>query len=169
MSAARGAAPSSRRGPSDIDALIEATRQENIRADAKSTTLLTIVGIGFTAFTAASATTVAIPLRGTARLLAVAALATVCVVAELLLLALRPKLGRNQAGQRYFAVWRRYAGTPGALAARLSAEVDACRTLIQLSRIVWRKYFLIRWAVDLLVVVVPLLAVAVSVALLRRS
>ncbi|MBE1536710.1 Pycsar system effector family protein [Actinomadura algeriensis] len=162
-------APPSPPGRPDVDALIEATRQENVRADAKTNTLLTIVGFGFAAFTAAAASTVAIPLRGTSRLLVVAALAGVCVVAELLLTALRPRLGRDGTGQRYFAVWRRYAGTPDVLAAHLSADVDACRTLIQLSRIVWRKYRLIRWAVDVLLAVVPLLAVAVSVALLVRG
>jgi Pycsar effector protein len=151
-----------------VDAMTEVAFQESARADAKSAALLTIVGIGFAAFSAGCASAVVAPLRGPAQWLSVGALAGVCAVAELLLLALRPRLGDGRMGERYFAVWRRYAGAADVLAAELSAEPDACRTLIQLSRIVWRKYLLIRWAIDLLLAVVPVIAVAVSAALLLR-
>lgn len=126
------------------------------------------MGIGFTAFSAACAATTAVPLHGSARLLSVAALAGVCVVTELLLLALRPRLGSGLVSQRYFATWRRYAGDPAGLAAELSAPPDMCRLLIDLSRIAWRKYLLVRWAVDFLMAFVPLIAATVSVVLLRR-
>ncbi|MGV9279754.1 Pycsar system effector family protein [Streptomyces sp. NPDC003730] len=152
--------------PADVDALIEVTRQENARADAKSAALLTVVGIGFTAFSVAGASAVAAPLHGGARWLCVAALTGVCAVAELLLLVLRPVVGRGGAGQRYFATWRRYAPAPERLASELSVDEERCRTLVRLSGIVWRKYRLIRWAVDLMIAVLPLMAVALSVALL---
>lgn len=151
-----------------VDGLLEAAYAENGRADGKSAALLTIVGIGFTAFAAAGAVTVAAPLRGPAQWLAVAALVGVCAVAELLLLALRPTLGRGLAGQRYFATWCRYEDIPARLAAELNADPGACRTLIDVSRIVWRKYLLIRWAIDLLLVIVPGIAAALAVALLVR-
>jgi Pycsar effector protein len=150
-----------------IDKLIDAAFQESARADAKSAALLTIVGIGFAAFTAGCASGVAVPLHGSARWLSVAALACVCAVAELLLLALRPRLGGELAGERFFGTWRRYEQAPDVLAAELSADPAACRTLVQLSCVVWRKYVLIRCSVDLLVAVVPLLAAAMSVAVLR--
>lgn len=155
-------------GPGTIDGLLEAAYAESGRADGKSAALLTIVGISFTAFAAAGAATVAVPLSGPARWLAVAALPGVCAVAELLLLALRPTLGRGMAGQRYFATWRRYADVPVRLAAELNADPGACRTLIEVSRIVWRKYVLIRCAIDLLLVLVPTVAAALAVALLVR-
>jgi len=151
-----------------IDTLIEASRQESIRADSKATTLLTIVGIGFTAFSVAGASAIVAPLTGTARWLSVAALASVCLVAELLLLSLRPALGRGLTGQQYFAAWRHYARDAERLAVELSAEVTSCQTLIQLSIIVWRKFLLVRWAVDLLMGVLPLVALSVSIALLTR-
>ncbi|MEH0548379.1 DUF5706 domain-containing protein [Streptomyces sp. B21-105] len=154
--------------PAEINALIEATRQENARADAKSAALLTVVGIGFTAFSVAGASAVTVPVHGVARWLCVTALAGVCAVAELLLLVLRPVLGKGDVGQRYFATWRRYASTPERLARELSVDEEACRTLIQLSGIVWRKYRLIRGAVDLMIGVLPLMAVALSVTLLTR-
>lgn len=154
--------------PGTIDGLLEAAYAESGRADAKSAALLTIVGIGFTAFAAAGAAAIAAPPRGPAQWLAVAALAGVCAVAELLLLALRPTLGSGTAGQRYFATWRRYADAPARLAGELTADPSACRTLIDVSRIVWRKYLLIRWAIDLLLVIVPAVAAALAVALVVR-
>ncbi|CAM5291990.1 hypothetical protein STENM223S_08633 [Streptomyces tendae] len=126
------------------------------------------MGIGFTAFSVAGASAVAAPLHGGARWLCVAALAGVCAVAELLLLVLRPVLGRDDAGQGYFATWRHYASTPERLARELSADEEACRTLIRLSGIVWRKYQLQIVAVDLMIAVLPLMAAALSVALLTR-
>ena len=151
-----------------VDTLLETAYQESTRADGKSAALLTIVGIGFTAFSAAGAAAVAAPLRGPAQWLSLAAIAGVCAVAELLLLALRPTLGSGFVGQRYFATWRRYNTAPAALAAELSADPDDCRTLIDVSRIVWRKYLLIRRAVDLLLTIVPVVAVALSIALMIR-
>jgi hypothetical protein len=162
--AAHPAAP----GPGTIDTLLEAAYAESGRADGKSATLLAIVGIGFTAFAAAGAAAIAAPLRGPAQWLSLGALTGVCAVAELLLLALRPTLGSGLIGQRYFATWRQYAAAPAALAAELSADPDDCRTLIDVSRIVWRKYLLIRWAVDLLLVIAPLVAAGLSVALVIR-
>ena len=156
-------------GAVGIEALIDATRQEIARADSKSATLLTVVGLGFTAFSVAGASAVAVPLHGTARWLCLAALAGVCLVAELLLWVLRPVLNRSDTGQRYFATWRRYAAAPEQLARELSADVEACRTLARLSGIVWRKYLLIRWAVHLMAAVLPLMAVALAVALLTRK
>jgi Family of unknown function (DUF5706) len=126
------------------------------------------VEIGFAAFCFAGASAAAAPLRGTALWLFITALAGICAVAELLLLALRPAVSGRLAGQRYFDTWRRYDGAPDMLAAKLSADPSACRTLIRLSIIVWRKYLLIRWAVDLLMGIVPLVAIALSVALLMR-
>jgi hypothetical protein len=160
--------PQARPTKAGIAMLIDQAFQESARADAKSAALLTIVGIGFTAFSAGCASAVVVPLHGLARWLCVAALAGVCVVAEVLLLALRPRLGSGRIGQRYFAAWRRYSQAPDALAAELSAEPAECRTLVQLSCIVWRKYLLIRWSVDVLMAIVPLVALAVSVALLTR-
>jgi hypothetical protein len=156
-------------GPSaGIDALIDATRQENARADTKSAALLTVVGIGFTAFSVAGASAVTVPVHGVARWLCVAALAGVCAVAELLLLVLRPVLGTGDVGQRYFAAWRHYASAPERLARELCVDEEACRTLIRLSGIAWRKYRLVRTAVDLMIGVLPLMAVALSVTLLTR-
>ena len=126
------------------------------------------MGIGFTAFSVASASAVTVPPHGGARWLCVSALAGVCLVAELLLWVLRPVLGKGDVGQRYFATWRHYESAPERLARELSVDEEACRTLIQLSGIVWRKYRLIRWAVDLMIVVLPLMAAALSVALLTR-
>lgn len=152
----------------EVDALIEATRQEVARADAKSATLLTVVGLGFTAFSVAGASAVAAPPDGASRWLCLPALAGVCAVAELLLFVLRPVLRKDDAGQLYFATWRHYAPHPWRLAAELSADEDRCRTLIRLSEIVWRKYRLIRWAVHMMAVVLPVMAAGLSVALLRR-
>jgi hypothetical protein len=155
-------------GTASIDGLLDAAFQESARADAKSAALLTIVGIGFAAFSAGCASAAGVRLHGPAQWLSVASLAGVCVVAELLLLALRPRLSAGGPGERYFAVWRRYAAAPDVLAAELSADPEACRTLIQVSCVVWRKYFFIRCAVDLLLAIVPLIALAVCVALLMR-
>ena len=152
----------------EIDALIDAAFQESARADAESAALPTVVGIGFTAFSAGCASAIVVPLRGPAQWLSVAALAGVCVVAEFLLLALRPRLGNGLAGREILRHLVPIFTSPDVLAAELSAELDACRMLIQLSCIAWRKYLLIRWSVHLLVAIVPLVALAVSVALLMR-
>lgn len=154
-------------GPGNIGALLNAAYAESGRADGKSATLLAIVGIGFTAFAAASAAAITAALRGPAQWLSLGALAGVCAVAELLLLALRPTLGSGLVGQRYFATWRRYANV-ATLAAELSADPGDCRTLIDVSRIVWRKYLFIRWAIDLLLVIVPLVAAGLAAAVALR-
>lgn len=152
----------------EVNVLLDTAYQESARADGKSAALLAIVGIGFTAFAAAGAAAVAAPLRGPAQWLSLAAIAGVCAVAELLLLALRPTLGKGLVGERYFTTWRRYAGAPAVLAAELCADPDDCRTLIDVSCIVWRKYLLIRWAADLLLAIVPVMTAAVSVAVVIR-
>lgn len=149
-----------------VDALIEATRQEIARADAKSAALLTVVGIGFTAFSVAGASVVAVPLHGAARWLSLVTLTGVCVVAELLLFVLRPVLRKDDVGQLYFATWRSRA--PEQVARELSADVVACRILVRLSGIVWQKYRLTRWAVHVMSAVLPLMAVSLAVALLTR-
>lgn len=150
-----------------IETLIDAAFQESARADAKSAALLTVAGIGFTAFSAACVATATVPLHGIARCLSVAALAGMCAVMELLLLALRPRLGHGLPRQRYFATWRRYAGDLPGLAAELSAPPDTCRLLVDLSKVAWQKYLYVRWAVNLLMALVPLMAGSVSIALLR--
>lgn len=160
-------APTAAADRAGIETLIDAAFQESARADAKSAALLTIAGICFTAFSAACAATTAVPLHGLARCLSVAALAGICAVVELLLLALRPRLGPGLTSQRYFATWRRYAGDLAGLADELSAPSDMCRLLVDLSGVAWQKYLYVRRAIDLLMVLVPLMAGAVSIALLR--
>lgn len=160
-------APTAAADRAGIETLIDAAFQECARADAKSAALLTIAGICFTAFSAACAATTAVPLHGLTRCLSVAALAGICAVVELLLLALRPRLGPGLASQRYFATWRGYAGDLAVLADELTAPFDMCRLLVDLSEVAWQKYHYVRWAVDLLMVLIPLMAGAISIALLR--
>lgn len=152
----------------DVTELIDATRQEVARADVKAAALLTIIGIGFAAFSAAIVGAVAAPVQGAAMWLALVALAGVNVAGELLLLVFRPRLRQDAGSQRYFGYWHRYITCPDVLAADLGANVEQARLLVQLSDIAWRKYLLTRIAVDVLMVVLPLISSAVAVTLLSH-
>jgi hypothetical protein len=151
----------------DIQHLIQATREENTRGDTKAAMLLGVVGIGFTAFSVAAASATIVPLRGVQMWLALGALLSVVVVAEILFLAIRPQLSRDLAAKQYFAYWRQYARSSEILAQELKCSQDESRLLTQLSEIAWRKHSMIRVSVDLLIGVTPVMASVLALALLR--
>ncbi|MFD8556692.1 Pycsar system effector family protein [Streptosporangium canum] len=155
-------------GSNDLSSSLELTRQEIARADIKATALLTITGIGFTAFSAAAAGAVAAPVQGAARWLTIAALAGVTVVVELLLLVLRPQMSQDLSSRHYFGHWRKYLMSPDELAMDLGADLKQAKLLVQLSDIAWRKYRLIRISVDFLMIALPLISAAVAVTLISH-
>ncbi|MFD0782657.1 Pycsar system effector family protein [Micromonospora azadirachtae] len=153
-----------------LDALLQETRQEVGRTDAKAGLLLALLGVLMGLFVSLAVTSTTRPLNGWA-----VGITTAFFLASALLLvwAVRPRLGVGGRGQQeYFAHFARFADRTDDLARELACapdDVDARRAaqLVDLSCLVLRKYRLIQVAVDLLLTAVAIGGVAVLLALWR--
>ncbi|RKN23861.1 hypothetical protein D7147_02185 [Micromonospora musae] len=153
-----------------LDALLQETRQEIGRTDAKASLLLALLAVLMGVFVSLSATATALSPSSWA---VGTATALFIVSALLLVWAVRPRLNAGGRGrQEYFAHFATFVDRPDDLERELACTPDDVNSrraaqLVDLSRLVLRKYRLIQVAVDLLVVAVAIGGIALMQALWR--